>query len=83
MHTRLQQLKKEASECTTLYDKTQLDYTYMEYILDHASEFDLSEFKEEIASFQLKCAEWITTHEESIYSQFARLLDELMKKVIL
>ncbi len=77
--SRLNQLRKEASECSTLYDKTQLDYSYMEYLLDHATEIEVSLFKEEIETFRLKCVEWIGTYEESIYPQFARLLDELHK----
>jgi hypothetical protein len=65
----------------TLYDKTQLAYTSMEYLLDHHEEMgiDLNPFKEEIQEYQEKCAVWVTLYEEAIYPQFARLLDRLMK----
>jgi len=65
----------------TLYDQTQLDYTYMEHLLDHSQKYglELSSYKGEIESFQQKCAVWIVEQEESIYPQFARLLDALME----
>jgi hypothetical protein len=67
----------------TLYDQTQWDYTYMEHLFEHAKEYDmdLSKFKDEIESFQLKCSVWMTQHEESIYPQFARLLDSLLSMI--
>jgi hypothetical protein len=65
----------------TLYDRTQLAYTSMEYLLDHHEDMgiDLNLFKEEIKDYQEKCALWVTLYEEAIYPQFARLLDTLMK----
>ncbi len=65
----------------TLYDRTQLAYTSMEYLLDHHEDMgiDLNPFKEEIQEYQEKCAVWVTLYEEAIYPQFARLLDRLMK----
>jgi hypothetical protein len=67
----------------TLYDQTQIDYTYMEYLLDHHESLglDLSKFKDEIESFQAKCKVWVTLYEESIYKQFATLLEELRKRI--
>lgn len=64
----------------TLYDQTQWDYTYMEHLFDHSKEYgmDLCKFKDEIVSFREKCAVWVTQHEESIYPQFAHLLDALL-----
>ena len=65
----------------TLYDRIQLAYTSMEYLLDHYEELniDLNPFKEEIKDYQEKCAVWVTLYEEAIYPQFARVLDTLMK----
>ncbi len=67
----------------TLYDQTQLDYTYMEQLYEHSKKYpmDLSNYKKEIVSFREKCAVWVTQHEEAIYAQFARLLDALMELV--
>ena len=64
----------------TLYERTQMAYTQMEYLLDHYEEMglDLIQFKEEIQDYQSKCALWITLYEEAIYPQFARLLNTLM-----
>jgi UDP-N-acetylglucosamine enolpyruvyl transferase len=68
----------------TLYDQTQLNYSYMEYLLEHYEEMglDLSKFKDEIESFQKKCAVWVSLYEEAIYPQFARLLDALMVQIL-
>jgi hypothetical protein len=67
----------------TLYDQTQLDYTYMEYLLDHHESLglDLSKFKGEIESFREKCKVWVTLYEESIYKQFATLLETLLSRI--
>ena len=75
---RLYQIRIEKTE-RTLYDQTQLDYTYMEYLLDHHETLglNLSMFRGEIESFQKKCAVWVTLYDEAIYPQFARLLDSL------
>jgi len=79
----LERLNQRRMEKGTVYDQTQLNYTYMEYLLDHYQEMglDLSKFKGEIESFQNKCAVWITLYEEAIYPQFARLLDALMVQI--
>ena len=62
----------------TLYDKTQLDYTYMEYILDHVE--DVSPYKKEIRELHEQCKEYVLLYEEAIYGQFLRLLEQLLKK---
>lgn len=68
----------------TLYDKTQLDYTYMEHILEHSlfHTMDLSKLRLEVEELQEKCSVWITLYEEAIYPQFARLLTELHEKLL-
>ena len=63
----------------TLYDKIQLDYTYMEYLLDHVE--DVSPYREEIVDLYETCKGYSLTYEEAIYGQFLRLLEELMKKL--
>jgi hypothetical protein len=79
---RLNQRRMNPVQCT-LYDQTQLNYTYMEYLLDHYEEMglDLSKFKDEILSFQKKCAVWVTVYDEAIYPQFARLLTSLLERI--
>lgn len=75
----LQQLELSRKHYGTLYDKTQLDYSYMEYILDHVE--DVSPYKEEILDLHEKCKEFVLLYEESIYGQFLRLLEQLKKKL--
>ena len=60
----------------TLYDKTQLDYSYMEYILDHVE--DVSPYLCEIRALHEQYKEY--NYEEAIYGQFLRLLEQLIKK---
>jgi hypothetical protein len=60
----------------TLYDKIQLDYSYMEYILDHVD--DVSPYLDEIHALHEECKGY--PYEEAIYGQFLRLLEELIKK---
>ena len=81
---RLNQSRMDPVQCT-LYDQTQLNYSYMEYLFDHYEEMgiDLSKFKDEIESFQKKCAVWVALYEEAIYPQFARLLDALMIQILI
>jgi hypothetical protein len=76
---RLAQLREEANACTTLYDKTQLDYSYMEYVLDHLE--DVSPFRDEIRGFQKLCLIYVTLYEEAIYGQFLRLLNTLTERL--
>jgi len=75
----LTQLRKEANACTTVYDKTQLDYSYMEYVLNHVE--DVSPFREEIAQFQQLCLIYDSVYDEAIYGQFLRLLQVLADKL--
>lgn len=75
----LAQLRKEANACTTVYDKTQLDYTYMEYVLEHVE--DVSPFREEIVQFQKLCLIYVSVYDEAIYGQFLRLLHVLSEKL--
>jgi len=63
----------------TLYDKTQLDYTYMEHLLDHVDK--LEPYREEIVELHEKCKGYVVLYEEAIYGQFLRLLEQLLKKV--
>lgn len=76
----LKLFRKEADDCRTLYDKTQMHYTYMEYILDHIE--DVTPYKEEIEKFQKEYMEYESMYEEAIYGQFLRLLKTLMDKII-
>lgn len=75
----LAQLRKEANACTTVYDKTQLDYSYMEYVLEHVE--DVSPFREEIVQFQKLCLIYVSVYDEAIYGQFLRLLHVLSEKL--
>jgi len=75
---KLQELELSRKHYGTLYDKTQLDYSYMEYILEHVE--DVSPYKDEIIELYEKCKEFVVLYEESIYGQFLRLLEQLMKK---
>jgi hypothetical protein len=72
-------IKKQAEESVTLYDKTQLHYTYMEYILDHVA--DVNPYRKEIQDFQQLYLIYVKLHEESIYGQFLTLLQQLMDKM--
>ena len=74
----LETLNQARKHYGTLYDKIQLDYTYMEYILEHVE--DVSPFREEIADLYEKSKEY-AVYEESIYKQFLWLLEQLMKKL--
>ena len=76
---RLAQLRKEANACTTIYDKTQLDYSYMEYVLDHVQ--DVTPYREEINHFQKLCLIYVSVYDEAIYGQFLRLLNALSEKL--
>lgn len=75
----LTRIKKEAEESVTLYDKTQLHYTYMEYLLDHVE--DVSPYRKEIQGFQQLYLKYVMIYEESIYGQFLTLLQQLMDKI--
>lgn len=75
----LTRIKKEAEESATLYDKTQLHYTYMEYLLDHVE--DVSPYRKEIQDFQQLYLKYVMVYEESIYGQFLTLLQQLMDKM--
>lgn len=77
--SRLSQLRSEASACRTVYDKTQLDYTYMEYVLDHIE--DVTPFRDEIVHFQKLCLVYVSVYDEAIYGQFLRLLNALTEKL--
>ena len=74
---KLQELHLSRKDYGTLYDKTQLDYSYMEYLLDHVE--DVSPYKEEILDLHAKCKDY--PYEEAIYGQLLRLLEQLMKKL--
>jgi hypothetical protein len=74
---RLVELNLARKDYGTLYDKTQLDYTYMEYLLDHVE--DVSPYREEILELYEKCKGY--NDEEAIYGQFLRLLEQLLKKL--
>jgi hypothetical protein len=76
---RLTRLRNEANACTTVYDKTQLDYSYMEYILEHVQ--DVTPYREEIIHFQKLCLIYVSIYDEAIYGQFLRLLNALTKKL--
>ena len=76
---RLSQLRAEANACTTVYDKTQLDYSYMEYVLDHVQ--DVTPYREEILYFQRLCLIYVSVYDEAIYGQFLRLLHALTQKL--
>ena len=76
---RLAQLREEANACTTVYDKTQLDYSYMEYVLDHVE--DVTPFRDEIIHFQKLCLIYVSVYEEAIYGQFLRLLNTLTERL--
>lgn len=68
----------------TLYDKIQLHYTYMEYLLDHKDlNMDIDKLLSEIEVFQEKCSVWVTLYEEAIYPQFAQLLTELRVQILI
>jgi hypothetical protein len=75
----LSRIKKEAEESETLYDKTQLYYTYMEYLLEHVE--DVHPYRKEIQNFQQLYLIYVKLHEESIYGQFLTLLQQLMDKM--
>jgi hypothetical protein len=76
---KLAQLRQEANACTTVYDKTQLDYSYMEYVLDHVQ--DVTPYREEIIQFQKLCLIYVSVYDEAIYGQFLRLLNALSEKL--
>ena len=76
---KLETLNLARKKYRTFYDKTQLDYSYMEYILDHVE--DVSPYKDEIVEFHEKCKKYVLFYHEAIYGQFLRLLEELLKKL--
>jgi hypothetical protein len=75
----LECLNRARKNYGTFYDKTQLDYSYMEYILEHVD--DVSPYKDEILYLHKKCKEYSLIYEESIYGQFLRLLEQLLNKL--
>ena len=75
----LAKLRAEANQCRTVYDKTQLDYSYMEYVLDHVE--DVTPFRDEIVHFQQLCLVYVSVYDEAIYGQFLRLLNALTEKL--
>jgi hypothetical protein len=81
-------LLRKQNGSLTLYDKTQLDYTYMEHILEHWHDhclfrtMDLSKLRLEVEELQEKCSVWVALYDEAIYPQFARLLKELHEKLL-
>jgi len=76
---RLAQLREEANACTTVYDKTQLDYSYMEYVLENVE--DVTPYRDEIVQFQKLCLIYVSVYDEAIYGQFLRLLNALSEKL--
>ena len=76
---RLAQLRAEANSCTTVYDKTQLDYSYMEYVLENVE--DVTPYRDEIVQFQKLCLIYVSVYDEAIYGQFLRLLNALSEKL--
>lgn len=74
----LESLNRARKDYGTLYDKIQLDYSYMEYILEHVDE--VSPYRDEILDLYEKNKEY-AVYEESIYKQFLWLLEQLMKKL--
>ena len=76
---RLKELREKANSAVTVYQKTRLDYAYMEMVLKEAS--DLYEYRHEIRTFQQLCLIYNTVYDEAIYSQFLDLLQKMMDKM--
>ena len=76
---KLQDLNLARRHYGTLYDKTQLDYSYLEYVLDHID--DVSPYRDEIVDLYKACQGYVLIYEEAIYGQFLRLLEQLLRKM--
>jgi hypothetical protein len=76
---KLETLNLARRKYRTFYDKTQLDYSYMEYILEHVE--DVSPYRDEIVEFHEKCKSYVLIYHEAIYGQFLRLLEQLLKRL--
>ena len=76
---KLKELRKQANDAVTLYEKTRLDYAYMETVLKEAP--DIYEYRHEIRTFQQLCLIYKTVYDEALYGQFLVLLQKLMDKM--
>ena len=76
---KLKKIREQANDALTVYEKTRLDYAYMEIVLKEAP--DVYEFRHEIRTFQQLCLIYITVYDEALYSQFLVLLQKLMDKM--
>ena len=76
---RLKELREKAKAEVTVYQKTRLDYAYMEMVLKEAP--DLYEYRHEIRTFQQLCLIYNTVYEEALYGQFLVLLKKMMDKM--
>jgi len=75
---KLKQLREQANAASTVYEKTRLDYAYMEIVLKEA---DIYAFRHEIRTFQELCLIYMTVYDEAIYGQFLVLLQKLIDKM--
>jgi hypothetical protein len=62
----------------TIYDRTQLEYTYFERLLEVE---DLTPYREKILDIHEKCKFYSVTYEEAIYGQFLRLIQSLIERI--
>jgi hypothetical protein len=76
---RLKELREQADAAPTLYQKTRLDYAYMELVMKEAP--DLYAYRHEIRTFQQLCIIYKTVFDEAIYEQFFLLLQKLLDKM--
>lgn len=76
---RLKALREKANAAPSVYQKTRMDYAYMEMVLKEAP--DLYEYRHEIRTFQELCLIYNTVYDEEIYGQFLVLLQKMMDKI--
>ena len=79
MEMKLKQLREQANAAPSLYEKTCLDYAYMNLVWKEAD--DVQPYRHEIEAFQQLCLIYMTVYEDALYGRFQELLQKLETKL--
>jgi hypothetical protein len=79
LESKLKKIREQANNAPTVYQKTRLDYAYMETVMKEAP--DLYDYRHEIRTFQQLCLLYKTVYDEAIYGHFLELLQKMIDKM--
>ena len=79
LKSKLKKLREQANAAVTVYQKTRLDYAYMETVMKEAP--DLYDYRHEIRGFQQLCLIYKTVYDEALYGEFLNLLQKMLDKM--